>query len=123
LYVLGGSAALVGSLGLGAWLGRQQADETLRIKVAPAFRRTARLYRRLGVLQADLESATDDVRSHVTKDSVPVAVVMNALNVVATRLESEASTYDNALDEWHELAPDEVDKEREGLNRDGGFGG
>ena len=116
LYSVGGVAALIGSFGVGARIGREQTNDALRVKLATAFRRTARIYARMRVIQRDLGTAVDSVVDATTpREMVPIHVVVNGLDVVATRLDDEITTYDNALDEWHELVPAEVDKERQRL--------
>lgn len=116
LFSIGGAAALLGSFGVGARIGREQTNETLRIKLETAFRRTARNYARMRVIKDDLENAADMVSQAIQpKDLVPLHVIARGLDGVSIRLDDEITTYDNALDEWHELVPVEVDKERERL--------
>ena len=56
LFTLGSAAALLGSFGVGQRIGREQTNETLRVKLETAFRRTARLYDRLRAVQDDVNS-------------------------------------------------------------------
>jgi hypothetical protein len=114
LNSLGGGAALLGSFGVGERLGREQSNEALRVKLATAFRRTARNYARMLVVKQDVGDVADEVVDAATaREMVPLHVVIHGLDIVTTRLDDEITTYDNALDEWSELVPAEVDKVRE----------
>jgi hypothetical protein len=122
LYAIGGALVVLGGLGIGDQIGREQTNEALRVKLETAFRRTARLYDRLNVVKSDVADASEMVRDAVQpKDLVPLHVVAHGLDVVAIRLEEQITTYDNALDEWHGLVPAEVERERARLKGQASF--
>jgi hypothetical protein len=115
LYIAGGAAALLGSFGVGQRIGRQRENETLRVRLGTAFRGTARLYTRLGVLQDDLYAVSRSIvtqAASANSETVPLSSVTHGFDVVAVRLSEQIAGYDDALDEWHGLVPDEVDRIR-----------
>jgi hypothetical protein len=116
LFVLGGASSVMGSVGIGQRYGREQTNEALRVKLATAFRRTARLYERLRIVQANVTEARAYILAAGGESKETLgAIVTGALGLVAVRLDEQITTYDNALDEWNELVPTEVERERRRL--------
>jgi hypothetical protein len=115
-YVFGTVASVLGGIGVGGRLGRQIADENLRRKLAPAFRRATRTYRGLGKLKGVLDDRRQDL-SDATKPNGALAAgdVKAALDVLDARLDEQLATFDDALDEWSELVPLEVKRFRQDL--------
>jgi hypothetical protein len=113
LYVAGGLAVIAGTTGLGVQIGRHRADETLRLKLAPAFRRTFRIYQRLAALQRVIgerrTAMTAEVRQNGTVDFDSVEA---SLQIIEARLDEQVLTVDDAIDEWKELTPNEIDRLR-----------
>lgn len=120
LSIVGDTSAVIGSLGIGQRFGRQQRDEALRVKLETAFRRTARLYERMKIVQGNVAEAGPYILANYARNDVLLQhLVSGALGAVSIRLDEQITTYDNALDEWHELVPAEVDRQRERLREQG----
>lgn len=119
LFLAGGLAVIAGTAGLGVQVGRHRADETLRLKLAPAFRRTFRMYQRLAALQRTIGDRRAAIGSVVRSNgTVNMGAVEATLQIIEARLDEQVLTVNDAMDEWKELTPAEIDKLRESVENE-----
>ena len=118
LFLVGGLLVVIGGAGIGQRIGRDRADETLRLKLAPAFRRTFRMYRRLLALQVTVGERRALAAQARSNGAVPFDVVDAGLGVIEARLDEQLQTVDDAMDEWTELTPAEVAAVKATIERD-----
>jgi hypothetical protein len=111
------------SLGLGlvgSWLfGRQSARAAARELIKPharsAFRRLVSLYSGLSRLAAMLDSAK--------RSSAPSAECGAVLDKLAAVVTEHIMTADDAMEDWSDIAPDDVEAVRQRIRpRNGGEG-
>ena len=120
LFVISGALTLLGGAGFGTAIGQERADENLRLKLEPPYRRTTELYDGLARLQFELSATVTDTASETRPTGVVSARVVQTGHVaIDRRLDEQVRSLDKALAEWRELVPEKVDETVEKLRKEG----
>lgn len=91
---------IVGAYYFATASARVAAEEMVRPHVRSAFRRVQNLYAGLGRLLREIDSQLD---FHVGDDKA-----MLSLQLIKSIVIEQASTADDALEDWRDLVPDEI---------------
>jgi hypothetical protein len=113
--LLGGALTVFGSLGIGAMVGAERADEQTRARMRAPFVRTVELYRGLARLNDEVAYGRGDIAQRDTP-SVSTRDVEAHFRAVAVRLQEQGAGQVNAFNEWRQLVPEfvaELEAERE----------
>ena len=100
---------LVGSFIFGRQSAREAAKEIVRPHVRSAFRRLLSLYQSLSQVAQDIESSKD-------------CRYIGDYRIILARLEAsvreQLATADDALEDWRDIVPEDVEEFRQGLSPD-----
>lgn len=120
LFIVASIATVFGGLGLGAAIGQERRDESLRLKLEPAYRRTISLYEGISLASWELGQGYGEVLEE-TKPSglVDGRIVRRRTERVDVTLHQQTKTLDAALAEWRELLPERVDDTVKQLRSEG----
>jgi hypothetical protein len=101
-----------GSFVLGKDASRQAAEEAIRPHAKSAFRRVRTLYQALGRLRSTTEIETEylaECEGAGHEDGlIRLDLALASLDKLRLICREQIATADNALDDWRDLAPDEV---------------
>lgn len=104
-------ALLLGLLG-SFWVGRSSvraaAEDVIRPHARSAFRRLLSLYRALARLQASVDTRRAFLWRLAENHSVSLDHVEAALDLLATQVGEQIGTANDAMEDWRDLVPDEV---------------
>lgn len=106
------------ALGLGLlgsfWVGRTSAsaaaEDVIRPHARSAFRRLLSLYRALARLLDSVDARRAFLRRVAEDDVVSVDHVEQALDLLATQVTEQIGTANDAMEDWRDLVPDEVEE-------------
>ena len=96
-------------------VGRESARNTARDVIRPsarsAFRRVLLLYKGLGRLRDSVDERREflDSVSNAEEGTVTLPYVYSQLSVLSAQIAEQIGTADNALDDWRDLVPAEVE--------------
>lgn len=102
---------LLGLLG-SFWVGRKSvraaAEDVIRPHARSAFRRLLSLYRALARLQASVDTRRAFLWRVAEGQAVSLDHVEAALDLLATQVSEQIGTANDAMEDWRDLVPDEV---------------
>lgn len=106
LFTMG--LGLAGSYVIGRESARDMAKEMIRPHARSAFRRLTSLYRSLTRLMTAIQTARSDTR--------PAAATNHVLDKLEGIVMEQIATADDALEDWKDIIPEEIEKLRIQMN-------
>jgi hypothetical protein len=110
LFLIGTIASITGGAGVGAILQQGTLDESMRLRMRPAFRRTFRVLEGLAELQYVMRQRRGALEPKSLSQTVHWTKVASAFDVVDSRLEEQLRSSDDAFLEWRDINPTEADQ-------------
>jgi len=113
-------AGLFGTFVVGRESAKSAARDVIRPSARSAFRRVWALYKGLARLRGSVAERKDFLDSVANLDdgSVAMSHVNSQLSVLLAQIVEQVNTADDAMKDWRDLVPDEVDAlEREAAER------
>ena len=108
LQFFGIAAGAVFSWLIGDGTGRRGAEKELRSRAAPAFRRVVRLYEGHTRLIVQTDELLKNLKRGATDGKVEVGLVEAAMRTIRVQVSEQIGTSNDAMEDWRDLAPEEV---------------
>jgi len=104
--------ALVGAFFVGQRSAGAAAADVVRPHARSAFRRLTSLYEGLGRLRSSIDDrrAFLDGVANKSKSTVDMAYVQTQLDILSVQVIAELATANDAMEDWRDLVPDEVER-------------
>lgn len=88
--------------------GQAKAEKEMRVRARPAFRRVVRLYQASGRLVSQIDEQRAALHSNASSGKIDIRLVDAALTTLSVQVSEQIGTADDAMEDWRDLAPDEV---------------
>lgn len=97
--------------------GQDRAEKEMRARARPAFRRVVRLYEAHGRVVGQIGNLGHSLAAQATNGKVDLRLVDAALNTIAVQVSEQLGTANDAMEDWRDLAPDDVEELERRANR------